>query len=66
MSPVFKNGNVIGYIDRWGDESDDPDASIDVQLPCGFEVRFWLKGLRDEQYIANAEAIKRLEQKGNA
>lgn len=61
-NPVFnKKGYTIGFIDRTYEKGD--DGEINVMLPCGYKVDFWLQGLSDEEYIKRAQLIKQEELK---
>lgn len=59
VSVLNKNSKVIGYIDRTFEMDTEPE--IYVQLPCGFKVTFWMRGLTNEEYIKRAELIKKNE-----
>ena len=62
MNAVYdKNNNLIGYVDRTYEFAEE-DATIFVELPCGFKVDFWLTGLSNEEYIRRTELIKKEEQ----
>lgn len=57
MNQVFKNNEFIGWVDRTYEDHGD-NSEIAVELPCGFEISFWLTGLTDEEYINRAKMIK--------
>jgi hypothetical protein len=59
------NWNVVeidrlATVHRSGENWDDP--IIVVTLADGYEVKFWLTGLTDQEYIRRAQLIKSLEQ----
>jgi len=55
-----EDDNIVGDIDKTMlvDVPLDEDASVFVELPCGFKQRFWNQTLTDEQYIYAANYFK--------
>lgn len=58
---ISKTGIIV---DRtW--EFAEPDPEIKVTLPDGYSIRFWEKGLTNEEYIRRTLLIQREEKSGN-
>jgi hypothetical protein len=58
---------MLGIVDRTQEDPEvGQDSVVKVTFQDGFECRFWVPGLHDDEYVQRAEMIRELENQPQA